>query len=64
MLSSICRSTSAEVADAGDLALAALDRLLDLVAQRRFAVAAEDEAAKAAPETASVLPTAGTVRRP
>ena len=40
----------AEVADAGDLALAALDRLLDLVAERRFAVVAEDEGANAAPE--------------
>ena len=61
MLSSICRSTCAEVAAARLLALATLDRLLDLVAQRRLAVAAEQEAAQAAPETASFLALAGTV---
>ena len=36
------------------LALVALDRLLDLVAERRFAVVAEQQGAQAAPEAASV----------
>jgi hypothetical protein len=45
----------AEIADRRRLALAILDRLLDLVAQCRFAVIAEDQGPDPAPECAALL---------
>jgi hypothetical protein len=51
----------AEIADPRDFPFAAFDRFLDLVAQGGFAVVAEQQAAKPAPECAPVFPVAGTV---
>ena len=50
-----------EIAAAQMLAFTALDRFLDLIAQRRLAAAAEDEALQASPETAPFLALARTV---
>jgi hypothetical protein len=44
----------AEIADRRDFALMAVDRLLDLVAERRFAFVAEKEGAETSPEAAPI----------